>query len=341
MTGHANRTEVSPRTVSLIIPVYNGGTAFIHCLRALLKSRSQPDEIIVAANGCQDRSVEIARLHGAMIFEIPQAIGPAAARNIAARQARSDLLFFVDADVAVHPDAMDTMRACFQKNPNIAACFGSYDDSPPETNFISQYKNLFHHFIHQQSDSQSTTFWAGCGAVRRTVFEEMGGFDETYRKPAIEDIELGYRMTARGHQIRLEKHLLATHLKRWSLASMLKADIFGRAIPWASLILRSRSMPDDLNTKKHHRISVLLVALLTCSLIIGLFAGIPIWPAVFGALLLIILNKDWYWFALQRKGWYWTLPAIACHWTYYLYCGAAFAYVVIRQLTSSQIKTDR
>jgi len=338
-TNGSNWDDPIP-SVSVIIPVHNGGRPFIHCLEAILRSTKKPAEIIVAANGCRDRSVEIARLCGARVFETDHAIGPAAARNAAARQARGDLLFFIDADVAIHPHALDRALACFKANPDIAACFGSYDDTPLEKNFFSQYKNLFHHFIHQQARSQATTFWAGCGAIRRDVFEKMNGFDETYRQPAIEDIELGYRLTTRGYLIRLEKNLLATHLKRWTLGSVLKTDIFGRALPWAHLIMRSRSLPDDLNTKKRYQLSTLLVGLLVGLLTLVLITGWSFWPALLVAIVILGLNMDWYRFAQQRKGWRWTTLAVAWHWIYYLYSGAVFAYVVLKQLPNVQTGQD-
>ncbi|MFH1980813.1 MAG: glycosyltransferase [Pseudomonadota bacterium] len=316
-------------SVSIIIPVHNGGPSFVRCLTAVLQNRPPPEEIIVAANGCRDRSIAAARLAGAAIVDFPAAIGPAAARNAAARRAAGDILFFVDADVALHPDALEKVRNCFGKDPDLAACFGSYDDRPPEKNFFSQYKNLFHHFTHQHARTDAATFWAGCGAVRRKVFLTVGGFDEAYVRPCIEDIELGYRLRAGGFRIRLEKTLLATHLKHWTLASILRADIFDRALPWARLIFQSRKLFDDLNTRKRYRYSVLLATLLAGLLPMGLLTGIALWPALCAAILLIVLNMDWYQFALQHKGWRWLIPAIAWHWVYYLYCGAAFAYAAI------------
>ena len=65
----------------------------------------------------------------------------------------------------------------FTENPDIAAVFGSYDDEPAEKNFLSQYKNLVHHYVHQQSSSEAVTFWAGCGAIRKEIFFSVGGFD--------------------------------------------------------------------------------------------------------------------------------------------------------------------
>lgn len=77
----------------------------------------------------------------------------------------------------------------------VDALIGSYDDDPKSPDFISQYRNLMHCSVHQTGRSEASTFWSGCGAIRREVFLESGGFDETYVRPAIEDIELGYRLT--------------------------------------------------------------------------------------------------------------------------------------------------
>ena len=68
--------------------------------------------------------------------------------------------------------------------------------------------------------------------IRRDVFLDLGGFDpELYRRPAIEDIELGYRLTRAGHRIVLARDVLATHLKRWTLADVVRTDIFRRGRP--------------------------------------------------------------------------------------------------------------
>jgi len=330
--GATDAGSLSPAApISVIIPVCNGGTAFVHCLRALLNGDNQPEEIIVVANGCRDRSAEAARLAGATVIELPQPVGPAAARNAAARRARGDILFFVDADVAVHPDALGRIRARFSNHLEMVACFGSYDDAPPEKNFFSQYKNLFHHFMHQQARPRATTFWAGCGAIRRPVFEEMAGFNEIYRQPAVEDIELGYRLIAGGHQAYLDKGLLATHLKHWSLVSLLQSDIFNRALPWSRLILQTRVSVNDLNLRPRYRLSVLLAGLLCLLGLPTAAVGLSLWPSLAAVGLLLLLNMDWYLFLLRRKGPAWILPSVAWHWFYYLYSGCAYAWAAIER----------
>ena len=129
------------------------------------------------------------------------------------------------------------MLDCSKEDPGLAAAIGSYDDAPGETNFLSQYKNLLHHYVHQTGNPEASTFWGACGAIRREVFLTMGGFNEEYSRPCIEDIELGYRLKRAGFTIRLEKELQIKHLKRWDIVSLVKTDFFSRALPWTALIL--------------------------------------------------------------------------------------------------------
>src|SRR5262249_29366916 len=135
-------------------------------------------------------------------------------------------------------------------------------------NFLSQYKNLFHHYVHQHSAGEIRTFWSGCGAIRRGVFLAFGGFDaQRYRQPAIEDIELGTWVSAAGHRIVLDQHIKVTHLKRWTLGSLLKTDIFARGVPWIDLMWRTGALVDTLNVQHTQRLSVALVYLLALSMV--------------------------------------------------------------------------
>jgi len=88
------------------------------------------------------------------------------------------------------------------------------------------------------------------------------GFDEGYGRPAIEDIELGYRLSADGHKILLDHALEVKHLKRWTFLNLVRTDVFDRAIPWTELILRDGNMPNDLNVQTSNRVSVGLAFML-------------------------------------------------------------------------------
>ncbi len=189
-------------------------------------------EVLVVDDASTDDGADICRRKKVRVLQLPRQSGPAAARNYGATRARGDVLFFVDADVLVRSDTLARVAGHFLNNPGVAAVFGSYDNSPAEQNFLSQYKNLYHHFVHQQASHEAVTFWAGCGAIRRDVFEAVGGFDQDrYAEPSIEDIELGYRMRRMGHRILLDKELQVKHLKQWKMGSLLRADVLNRALP--------------------------------------------------------------------------------------------------------------
>jgi len=264
---------------------------------------------------------EAARATGARVEEWEKARGPAAARNSGAAVANGDLLLFIDADVLVPRDLVAVIQGLFACEPGLAAAFGSYDDRPEAPGLLSQYRNLLHHWVHQQGSEEAFTFWAGCGAVRRQVFLELGGFDEGYRGPAVEDIELGYRMRRAGHRIRLLKSLQVKHLKRWRLGDMVATDLFRRAIPWTQLLLRGGGVTNDLNINRSGRASVALTGLGMA----GLGAAVVWPPALVGTGLaagaLVLANAQLYRFFLQKRGPAFTLGAVGCHWLYFVVCG--------------------
>lgn len=232
-------TELS---ISVIIPVHNGGDLFRQCLSSMSASQNKPTEVIVVADGDTDNSWQVAADWGAKVIRVEEKGGPAQARNLGAAAAGGDILFFVDADVAIAPETINHVRLAFTEDASLAALIGSYDDTPGAANFLSQYKNLFHHYTHQNGNEDAFTFWGACGAIRRDIFLAMGGFDESYRRPCVEDIELGYRLKAAGYKIRLVKALQVKHLKRWGIVSLVNADVCDRALPWTQLILRQGEM---------------------------------------------------------------------------------------------------
>lgn len=320
-----------PVEISVIVPVYNGGQDFKNCLQKLIKADPPALEIIVVADGDTDGSGDYAQSLGLKVVTNQTAQGPAIARNQGAKIAQGTHLFFVDADVLIYPDTIGKVIQAFQKNSQIGALFGSYDDAPGATNFLSQYKNLVHHYVHQTGSAEASTFWSGCGAIKKDLFLQFGGFKESYKKPAIEDIELGYRLRREGHKIRLEKSIQVKHLKRWTPLSLLLTDFFQRALPWMELITREGKAINDLNLNYTSRIS-------TASVFLLLFCLVMIWlhPLLFLSLAMVFLmvalylNRELYVFFLQKRGVLFTVLAIVWHLFYYFYCGVAFIWGLVR-----------
>ena len=168
------------------------------------------------------------------------------------------------------------------------------------------------------------TFWTGCGLIRRDVFVEAGGFDpRRYRRPSIEDIELGYRIARAGHRILLARDVLATHLKRWTLLDIIRTDLLRRGVPWMLLMKRTRVVETDLNVSLAQRVCVATTGLGLLGAIAALW-----WPWALGLLpasmaTIVALNRDFYQFLARRRGPAFAVGSTAMHLLYYACCGAS------------------
>ncbi|MGF1542577.1 MAG: glycosyltransferase family 2 protein [Pleurocapsa sp.] len=312
--------------ISIITPVYNGGYPFVCCLLAISRSQFSDWELIVVNDGSTDESAAIARKFGAKVLQTQGREGPGAARNQGAKVAQGDYLCFIDADCEVCHDAIAQLAEILQSQSEIDALFGSYDDAPKATNFIAQYKNLMHHYVHQQGREDASTFWAGFGVVKRSVFLELGGFDtKRYPRPSIEDIELGYRLKQAGYKIYLAKNLQVKHHKAWNLISLIKTDICDRGIPWTKLLLNNKANAiNDLNLQISSRISVVTIYSLIFCLLVACFQLTAVIPSIILAILLLYLNRDVYQFFYHKRGLVFALKVIPLHWLYYFYGGLSF-----------------
>src|SRR6266852_8601031 len=118
LSNDSNNPSSQKLTISVVVPVHNGGENFRHCLSSLAEAIPPPDEIIVVANGDTDGSWRLAERFGAQVLRTIERKGPAAARNFGARSAAGDILFFVDADVAIPADAIGKVAAAFSEEPD-------------------------------------------------------------------------------------------------------------------------------------------------------------------------------------------------------------------------------
>lgn len=338
--GLINGEAMHNFSISLIIPIHRGQPRRIWStsLRSILAAEPAPSEVILVSDGEMiDIESDFGDISRVVRIEALEKKGPGHVRNVGAALATGELLCFIDSDISIPQNLFQQIYQTFYGNPHLTAIFGSYDIHPAQPDFLSQYRNLLHHFVHQTSSEKASTFWSGCGIVRREAFLEVGGFDAVkYASPSIEDIELGYRLTRNGHQIKLCKDLQVKHLKKWGLWTMLKVDFSKRALPWTKLILKEKEIINDLNVKWKDRISVVLVFLflLSCPLVFkNLLFGII--PFLITALFLTV-NKKLLRFFYDKKGGYFTLKVIPLQGVFYFICGMAFVIGNIESLLESK-----
>jgi len=310
-------------TVSIIVPVYNGAATLESCLSAIFQSSFQPIEVIVSDDASTDTSSDIARAFGVNFLESThdKPCGAASARNRAAREAGGDYLFFTDADVLIKSDTIARIVNLFETEPAIDAVIGSYTCDTPIDNFLSKFKNFLHHYTHQHSAEQAITFWTACGGIRRDVFQKSGGFNENYDAASVEDIAFGYKLTKLGFHIHLLKELQVTHLKRYSLKSLVISDIFFRAVPWTRLMLREKIFRSDLNTSFSSAVGLVCTYLMLPSFLLGLIYPAAFWFFMFFTCIFLGINLQLYRYLYQRVDRMFVMKFVLMSYVYYLYCG--------------------
>ena len=318
--------------LSAIVPALNAAATIAQCLDALTAQASDEVEIIVVDDGSTDDSYEIASRYNVRLLKLARNMGPSAARNRGAETARAPILFFLDADVALAPGGLVRAGASMV-DTEAGAVIGSYDDDPAVGSSISRFKNLAHHYFHQRSRRDATTFWGACGLVRRDLFFAAGGFDE--QRDGIEDVELGYRLTARGIRIVLDPGLQVKHLKRWTLRSLLATDLRLRAIPWTILWLEGHRLPADLNFSIDQRLAA-IVAIAIAIITPVAFFNYQLWMLVVALIVVAIwMNRDLYRLLFKRGGVWFSVNGFLLQQFYYLYSIAGVVAGVAIYLTRS------
>jgi glycosyltransferase involved in cell wall biosynthesis len=314
-------------TISVIVPAFRAANVLPRVLAPLIAMRARGEvvEVIVVDDVSPDDTAAVAERLGATVMVMPKNGGPGGARNLAATTAKGDVLWFVDSDVIAWEDGARRIAATMA-DPEVGAVFGSYDATPDGSPWFSRYKNLMHRFYHQTAKRDASTFWAGCGAVRASVFRKINGFDvDTYRVPSIEDIELGYRIRREGARIVLDPGLLGKHLKVWTPKGAFHTDIFRRALPWARLMIAREGVTNDLNTGTAERARAGVAGLLILSILSLPLTGLWWLPLVLAALA-IAINLKLFRFMLGNGGPLFALGALGWHQFYYVYSATAFVW---------------
>ncbi|RPI09255.1 MAG: glycosyltransferase family 2 protein [Actinobacteria bacterium] len=297
-------------SLSVVVPATDEPPTLSRCRDAIAASDHPAEEVIVV--------------------DAPSTLSASAARNAGAERATGDVIVFVDADVEVHRDAFTRIRAAFDRDPKLAAVFGAYDDTPDDDGTVSAFRNLLHHHVHVSGAGPAETFWTGLGAVRRTSFADVGGFDEArYPHPSVEDIDLGQRLRARGERITLDPTIQGTHLKVWTLRSMVTTDFLRRGIPWVALQVRRRQVSRALNCGWRHRVSAIATTAALGALVLW-------WPALLVAAVsaLVWLNRRFYLLLAVRLGPPRAVAGVALHGLHHLVSIAAVPFGLAVALTA-------
>jgi len=202
---------INSQSVSIVIPTFNGASRIGNCLDALLKQAPGREvEILVVDDGSTDETASlVSEYPGVRLITQPNA-GPAAARNLGAREARGSILLFTDDDCVPLPDWLDAMLEPFS-DPELVGAKGIYRTRQMSlaARFVQiEYEDRYHMMSSLPSIDFIDTYSA---AFRRDRFLEMNGYDTSFPVACAEDIELSYRMSARGWKMKFAPAAIVYH----------------------------------------------------------------------------------------------------------------------------------
>lgn len=186
---------------SVVIAAYNAAETLGEQLDALARQADAPAfEVLVCDNGSSDATADVARsraarLPGLRVVDASERRGAAAARNTGVAQARGDFVLFCDADDVVADSWVASIAHCAREHDAIA---GGWDFA--RLNDFYEHTGPGHEPLFRLGFlPELTANGAGNLAVRRSLFESIGGFDVALRSG--EDADLCIRIQLAGAEL--------------------------------------------------------------------------------------------------------------------------------------------
>jgi len=213
---------IEDRSISIIIPTFNGASRIGNCLDALLKQTTGRDvDILVVNDGSTDNTAEVVRGNPGVRLISQRNAGPAAARNRGALEARGTLLLFTDDDCVPMAGWLNAMIEPFD-DPEVVGAKGIYRTRQKRlaARFVQiEYEDRYRLMAHLDCIDFIDTYSA---AFRRDRFLEMAGYDTSFPVACAEDVELSYRMSAEGWKMKFAPAAIVYHTHPDTLMQYLK-----------------------------------------------------------------------------------------------------------------------
>ncbi|MGB0010901.1 MAG: glycosyltransferase, partial [Candidatus Sulfotelmatobacter sp.] len=213
---------IDSKSVSIIIPTFNGACRIANCLDALLQQAAAHNaEILVVNDGSTDNTAEIVQRYSGVRLITQANAGPAAARNRGASEARGAILVFTDDDCVPMPDWLEAMLQPFGDSDIVGAkgVYRTHQKSLVARFVQIDYEDRYRLMAAHDSIDFVDTYSA---AFRRDRFLEMTGYDTSFPLACAEDIELSYRMSARGWKMKFVPNAIVYHTHPDTLSKYLR-----------------------------------------------------------------------------------------------------------------------
>ncbi len=217
--------------VSVIIPAYNAEATIGNTIKAVLAQDYPRDkmEVIVVDDGSTDRTRDIVSQYPVKLVRLSHNMGPSAARNTGGKKASGEIMAATDADDKVDTGWVRNLVRGY-KEPDIGAVVGSshieYDTGDWQQRIIAElgiclrgYENV--EVLYDRRGHMGRNKSAGSNlSFRKSVFEEVGGYDIALRVGEEQDIL--WRVEQAGYRVAFEPGAIAYIWPRQQLRGYLR-----------------------------------------------------------------------------------------------------------------------
>jgi len=328
--------QVSLR-VSVIIPVYNDSKNLKKCLESIFISKCKNFEVIVSDDGSSDNSYEVATQFPYKIIRLMKNKGAATARNIGAKHATGDILYFVDSDTVQGEDTIENIIRHYEENKNIDIICGYWAKDSLKKGAFPEFIGLKHFYLmilakmRNKNNHSCSIINPSSFAIKKSVFEEIGGFNQKYHSSVGEDYELSQRISEKGYNVYSFKDMCIKHHFKEIIPTF--RLIFQRTSVWITLFIKKKRFEKWGNATKSEAVTTMVVFFATLSFILGF---ISIYYLFLSCLLLVVLslrNFAFYFvFIPKEKGATFIFPAILFDYLLYLCVGLGALYGLAKKI---------
>ncbi len=275
---------------SIVIPYHDSSATIGRLLASIAKSKKAPTlEVIVVDDGSREKfksqksKVESRKQETLRVVTLHKNMGPAVARNRGVDAARGKFVVFLDSDVELFADALANLAKIYTDDPDVVAVTGVWVKQQRSKAFFPNFKALrdWSYWINERDKSgYYFLFSTRIASIKKSVFQRLGGFDEKYPAPLVEDIELTYRI-ARRYAIIFAPNVRVRHEFEsfWPIAK----KYFLRAFYWTRLYQTRKKFDPVATTLQEAFTTVSGVATVGLGLIC--FFLLPVLP--------LIQNGEW------------------------------------------------
>ncbi|MCG2714307.1 MAG: glycosyltransferase [Candidatus Omnitrophica bacterium] len=318
--------------ISVIIPTYNSASTIDRVLNALFQQKGiEKDEyeVLIVDDCSTDNTLEIVKNFSVSLISLDKNLGPAVARNRGVKEAKGELVAFIDSDVVLKEDALLIIKKKFAGKSYISVLVGIYAEKSANSGPFRSYLALRKYSNWFDPRSEFISFLSSSlTVIKKDIFLEFGGFDNRYRGADVEDFELGYRITDK-YKISLADDVQGYHY----FPSFIKTvkNFFKRTFQWSELFAKRKKFNTVAATTKKRAIGNLAGFI---SLIIFIFSirySFLCAFAFFAFMVFLLNNLKFYSFVVQKKGVVFLLYALVLDYIFALVVGVAALLSVINQ----------